>query len=314
VRIERVLAIDRLDWRGPDMILLGPTSEPTPGPFFPRKAANDGPLTNTVDVHLASPSCLIEFSILLDDDDALEIGVSGSDANPLFHERFAVSDGITKGVWHLVRLEMDASFLKLHVGEELHDETAQLSGIAAALSIRPSGSPRISSLDITPGWEDLFDAQYPDALSMRGWRTDDPGSASIVENTLRLRSSGSKPAVLTKDLGISGDFELVVNLRLESGATVQIVVGELGIEMVQRPESVAVGIRKDREALADQSIYEPVGAYHQLRVLSLSGRAAIAIDHHELGTFSSSAGRELALRVTGDARFDMVRVTEIASA
>lgn len=313
VNNERVLAIDRLDWRGPDLTLLGPTTETVPGPFMPRKISPESEGV-TWTVQLDSPSSLQEFSVYLNEHDALDLGLYGADGALLFRRRLSADTGIPRQAWHRIRLEIDTRLVRLDVGESLSRENATLEATAVLLELASLGAPQLTPLEQTPGWEELFETEQ---LGLRGWQVTDASAIQIDNKELRVQS-GSEAVVITKDLNVAGDFELTVNLRLDGDASsASVVLGQpdqpFSLQVVRDTLGELLRIISGTTS-QEYRIEGAAGVYHQIRVLHLAEEGEVSIDGERQGRYHVHAGRQLALRVTGSASLDMVRVTEIASA
>jgi GH43 family beta-xylosidase len=322
---ERVLAIDRLDWCGPDMLLLGPTIETQPGPSLPEMIkvaeSDDGSLSTIKKIELGTPTCLLEFSVKLGQDESIELTLEASDGALIFQQQLQAGARLLPNAWHLVRLEIDWCHLSLKVGEAILSENRILSAAASELHIRPNGAAAVSPVALTRGWEDLFDSDSTNYLALHGWQTYDPGAFTMAGRELRCNTHDRSVSLL-KAFGVTGDFELVVNARLDrtapSTSGFELVLGDPSDEtivMLLEEGGAEIGRVVRRSAIvAEERFRMPAGVFHQIRVLYSVGEAQIALDGALLSTVPCSSGQQLALRINGAATLDMVRVTEIATA
>jgi hypothetical protein len=326
VNNERVLAIDRLDWRGSDMILLGPTTETEAGPFRPKQIRvserddSRRTLRALSRVTLGSDSMLLEFWVNLRLDDSIDLALEASDGSRVFEQRLETSAALLPDVWHRVRLETDFRTVSLHVGDTILRESATLRDCAAQLHLTPTGSPSCTDLELTAGWEDRFDSPDKGSLSLQGWHTLQTNGLTLDGREL-VCETRDESISLVKQLGVQGDYEAVINLRLRAEdagrRSAEVIFGDADNELVfvllGEDQAELAQLTQGGVVLAAVHLTTLPAAYHQLRVLHIGGEYRIFLDGLLLSAAPCSSGQQLALRVSGGAAFDMVRVTGIAS-
>lgn len=322
VNNERVLAIDRLDWRGSDMLLLGPTITEQSGPFPPERISlteHGEELRSKKNLSLASPSCLIEFCMSLKQGESIDVGLEAPDGSRVFEEKLECTGSLAPNVWHNVRLKIDWRSFTLRIGDNfLYKKELKLSAAPADLQLSPVGAPQVTPLELTYGWEYTFESTDFEDLTLRGWQAFNTDDMRLTGFEL-VCDGLTEPSSISKPLGTGGGLELVVNVRLsateDASSNAEIVLDdEMSLQLTA--DAGAELIRLTHKSVVVAELHPDVerGIYHQLRFLYQNGKAEFLLDGSLLSTLVCSTGQHLALRGMGGAAFEMVRATGIASA
>jgi hypothetical protein len=318
----RVLAIDRLDWAGERMFILGPTTTPQPAPRLPAIA---DPAPASAAVFVSGPSFLCEVSVRCPG------AAAGSDIGlavrgPAGAVPFLLPSGLDPSVDHLLRLEVNGLRASFAVDGAVQWR-GRLPGLAAEVALIGEGTAaKVSGFALTLGWEELFEEDGD--LRNRGW---EGGAARVEKGRLWLDPAG---AILQVSRGPAFEsYELAVNVRLEGEASARIypaLAGEAGgIEPTDPTEPFDPEIALDREgfqltdAQGTRRLPLPAGCDpfdpmvdQQLRFVKQDGLIEISWEGRPLGTVSAPPGpTRIGLgAAAGVASFEMVRVTAFLTA
>ena len=320
---ERVLAIDRMDWIGEELVVFGPTTSEQRGPTRATIAQEERTLESDeyCAIDLQSMSALIEFWVKLSDGASIQLELAGI-AGTVFSHNLCAGNVFKAGVWTRVRLELDCMHCLIQVGENPSlgsSERIMLSGAKKLILIPHDGAVECSAIEITHGWESLF---TDNNLCEHGWETEDVSSWHIAKtNELIGESIGTSETILFKHAEDIVNYELTVNLRLmEQSSKAAFYLGtqpdeiSLAIEANGMSEIIVV-LRKNGQTVRSLPWPETFDLfnYQQLRFIKVGAVLAVAIANMpllEVSVNNNSLSR-IALGVTGSVAFDMVRLTEI---
>lgn len=218
---SRVLSIDRMDWIGEELTVLGPTTSEQPAPAAPSLEYRD---VEGISVILKSPCVVIEAEIALTQDTSATFDLTSKgesftiDITPAFilvtkADEYLVNQPLP---WNIGGFELSNSFaLRIELNNERCSVTVEGQSLWSGSLQQPIVTVDMDTavplpyLSLTYGWQDLFTEGSPRAL---GWRTSRQQQIRIEEGELRMDGSSSAVTAL-KDLP-GESYELVVNSRL----------------------------------------------------------------------------------------------------
>jgi GH43 family beta-xylosidase len=312
----RVLAIDRLDWAGERMLILGPTTTPQPVPRLPAVA---DPAPDSAAIFISGPSFLCEVSARCpgaapDGAGGVGLAVRG----PGGAVPFLLPSGLDPSIDHLLRLEVDGLRASFAVDGAVRWRGRLPEPVAEVALVSQGSAAEMSGFALTLGWEELFeeDGDLRGDLGNGGW---EGGAARVEKGRLWLDPAG---AILQVSRGPAFEsYELAVNVRLEGEASARIYPALTGRRI--EPE-----IALDREgfqltdAQGTRRLPFPAGGDpfdpmvdQQLRFVKQGGLIEISWEGRALGTLSSPPGpSRTGLGASGAASFEMVRVTALLRA
>ena len=318
----RTMAIDRLDWAGERLLVLGPTTTPQPAPALPA-------ITVEGEIELAgaaSPAWPVPPSFLCEVT-ARVVGDSGTggwgfalhgDGGPLA-SLLARHDRVdAPAAFHLLRLEVDGARAMLEI-EGIEVWRGRLTAPVTALSlVAEDAAAAFSGFALTPGWEELFVASGdPSAL---GWEVA-AGEAVIRDARLWLTPAdpAGAPAQISRGPAFAR-YELVVNARQE-GEGHYAIFPALSPEGDDAKPVITLAVREGGWALGVEDAagrrevplpqgFEPA-VDQQLRFRRAGGRIEIFWEGVALGEAAAAAGPARVGLGTfdGTASFEAVRVT-----
>ena len=290
-KLSRAMAIDRLEWIGERMAVLGPSAGPQPAPnrptlaYFgsgfgsghgngqPPPASGLGPDWTSLDgewsvqdgaavqslpfsgrmsearLHLPAPSFLLEaglkalpavqrspgaYGLLLDNDNgevislvlvprtgrgtATGVVVTGfGEQRRDFHLNLPQDFAIH--AIHQVRLEVNGLHASLGIDGLTHWWGRLDSAPTRAVLFTRGMAAAYSAFELTLGWEDLFN-QPGAGLHSLGWQANPAvDDWQIQDQQLWHTNLSAEQAAITRPVPIqSGDYELVVNVRMDQAA------------------------------------------------------------------------------------------------
>jgi hypothetical protein len=226
---ERVMSIDRLEWIGDRLDVLGPSTGvqavaavpdlqnglldspqvfPLPQPARPflmegtlRSAKDAGKLQ----IHLQSGvEDLLALSL---DASAKEMSV----ISPVHQKAYALPPDFRLDVDHLLRLEVNGRLVSLQLDGTAYQWTGVVPISPDQLILSSDAGGEYRGLALTPGWQDDF--AYELSLEELGWQAGQ-GDWQVQSGQLQQMDASTRQAWITKPLPFEGNFELVVNARL----------------------------------------------------------------------------------------------------
>jgi GH43 family beta-xylosidase len=305
----RVMAIDRLDWAGERMLILGPTTTPQPAPSRPAAADLADP---AVLLPTGSPSFLVEVSVRTEG--GAGFSLRGADGSP-----FQVPlQSLHPVAFHLLRLEVDGVRASLAV-DGAPRWRGRLPRPAAAVALAAERTAaEFSGFALTLGWEELF-LEDGDAAGL-GWEVAG-GEARVSGGRLRLLP-GAGIVRIARGPAFAHST-LTVNARLDEETESSVggyrifPAGEEGSQVaLERPSGRWVLAVRDREGsrvLPLPEAYDP-RIDQQLRFRRDGEKIDIAWEGLALGSAAAPAGSSshagIALEAEGAAvSFEAVRLT-----
>ncbi|HEX5041297.1 MAG TPA: glycoside hydrolase family 43 protein [Candidatus Polarisedimenticolaceae bacterium] len=208
---ERVLCIDRLDWAGDRLLVLGPSDAPVPAPLPPTRVLHARPSDR---VPLPAPVCLLRWTA--PPPLALQL-LAGAETvwRCEVTDQLRVQDAVlARNTENDCSLRVEVSVRRVAV--ELRGEGLRWSGeieCAPDTLVFLAGSGRAA---LTVGFEDLFDSPLPAV----GWAPAS-GGWQAVEDGLACRGSGE---ILKKASMVPA--EVVVSARALPGGGYGLTLGE----------------------------------------------------------------------------------------
>ena len=344
----RVMAIDRMDFVGSRILVIGATHTGQPTPLEPSER-NIGDLMNTASggsivngsgeirfEHLPQ-SFLMELTLRctqpIEPDGRLRFlfGCERGELELTMHPtsntaRLTVPDD-TPGLPSILKLPEDFDWTAEHTLRiELDHRRLHLNLDAAALSVRTffgSGVRHlaivtrhleltISSGSLTEGFEELFTGEQP--LEENGWSLAGSSLRRIQGGEMVVEPDGESR--LTKS-GPFAAFELAANFRFVDDATSDgrygLLLASAGIEFKLSLDRRAQQIFVNGEYTFDLPAGAELQDFHQLRILKLRERALCYFDDVLIGEFTVSE-HEASPHVFCDGSrvaIEMIRVTRI---
>jgi GH43 family beta-xylosidase len=249
IGIERVLAIDRMDFAGRRIYINGATDTPQPAPFEPAisgfaagweargkwnisasDAVSNQNGVNELVCFNPGTCFLFEVSIRASENATRKWGFYLGDENgktfellvsSLRREAIVSWSGNTKTLnitsdfnseaYHLLRVEIEGRFIRFSLDETLLQFERMLERASTSLALTAENArTTFSGFALTKGFEDLFDR--PGSAEDHGWKMiRGDGSFQIIGSELSLKSDGK--TVITR-----GDkhqnYEFAVNIRI----------------------------------------------------------------------------------------------------
>lgn len=295
----RVMAIDRMDFAGDRIFLIGPSYRPQPAPFTPASIRVDvtAPISTP-------PSFLAEISFSGRAEGSAEkfsielVGAESSGGvtiDPTARSLTFKTAGVRESIqlpseldWtseHTLRIEADHRKLSLRldsyppIGDLLIQEP-----ITSLRLVDEGGSVAIDRFDITEGFEELFETDLrveENGWSLSGQADNEPGQSELtIECREEFILSKGRPCV---------SFEFAANVRVDSHA------GEIGLRLYDGADQkfeyrLDVGSREI--ALTGETKELPgeieLEQYHQLRVVKLGRLVYCYFDDVSLGELPAS--------------------------
>ena len=378
---DRVLSIDRLDWAGDRMLILGPTTEVQPAPWRPgftdffdqqidaglgerwqcvggewRVTNGEAVQQSNAGVTTARPLVedrrfIVEVSLrsLNNEGKAFGIKLMGGEQDALYfkllpqqnraaiawqlpdqsdgswiEEEFALPPDFKMDAYHLLRVEVDESLVKIRL-----DDCAVVwhgSASIAPHQVRlwtDSAAAAFSGFALTRGWQDLFAEQFTD-LKQLGWQTKPNEESWIIKDRqLWYQNFHMLDSIIAKSV-LPNSYEMVINAKLCSEAAAGCGYGFLpalntsGVNVLFTVEKTDKGwaMMYDEPAMthifALPENFDP-SVYQQFRFRKEQNQLTIQHEAQTLGTVEVPQATThvglYAYKVV--AAFDMVRVTAL---
>ena len=265
---KRVLSIDRLEWAGRRLLVMGATSTPQPAPnspsfvdFFDRSyqegLGNDWRVVsgdwlvqdNAAVLHGGEPAearCRVEASHFIAEvslrlvqsaEGACGIKLASADETllrfQLFKTRNAASicwqagpdteawsekdfelpHGFNIEAYHLIRVEADTSRVSITLDDYLVRWEGRIRTAPRHFALIGSGaSVSFRGFALTEGWQDLFVGESTPRLL--GWEEEAGEDRWLVTDKALCHSNpNNRESLITKE-GLTGSYELVINVKL----------------------------------------------------------------------------------------------------
>ncbi len=266
----RVLAIDRLDWAGERMTVLGPSTTPQPAPLAPtfadlfddergdslgagwtlqgghwsvsgdeaqqharrgmaearcaaraesfvvelslRMLPEMSTAAGAFGVSLANETQTIcRFILVLEQGQAVLFWPSGANI------QFALPADFAPRALHLLRIEVDQTFLCITLDEQLVRWQGHMPAPPDRIALFTEDAPAaFAGFALTVGWQDLF---MQEDLHRRGWQTlVGDGDWRVQAGELKSPLVAAEPHILMKGPLLAA-YELIVNMRLGDKTT-----------------------------------------------------------------------------------------------
>ena len=235
----RLLAIDRLDWAGDRLLVLGPSLTPRPAPLAPgvadvaggelvgRRSVATLPAAFVAEVSLRAAQAEVgggAYGVSLGDegDETLRCLIRPRQQSLIVTRpgeegrgelRLDLPGDFRYDVFHLLRLEVNGGMASLELDGRPLRWRQRGDGPRHFALIADGTTAAYAGLALTEGWEDLF---TEGDLEEWGWRVEGGGGWRIADR--RLLHSDGDGAHVTVSKGVAwGSYELVVNARLDGG-------------------------------------------------------------------------------------------------
>jgi GH43 family beta-xylosidase len=312
----RVMCLDRLDWAGERMFILGPTVTPQPAPG-PPTFADPAPASGTAGAVFASgPSFVCEVSARNAGAGLALRGPGGESVRRFLLEPSILDPTVDPTVFHTLRLDVDGHRAALSIDGAVRWRGRLPEPAAELLTVAEGAGAELSGFALTLGWEELFEEDGD--LADRGW--DLEGGTARIENG-RLRLIPTEPFVQIARGPELSSYELAVNVRVEGKGAARIrpaLAGGEGPEIVlERGEGGwgldVTGAPESRMPLPDG--FDPT-VDQQLRFLKRGGEVEISWEGRPLGRVAAPEGpARIGLGASGDGvSFERVRLTAVTAA
>lgn len=337
----RVLAVDRLEWIGNRLAVLGPSFTPQPSPIQARAWINQ-PLTlnGTWGTALEGPSFLFQtWSQSVGAATRLGVGLEGAAGRlldaALDPQRSQVTISVMAGdgavvnlppdfnpqAPHCYEVEVNGSQVALRIDDASLAWAGSLAGRPERLSLFTEGGEAIfSTADMTYGYEDSFDRQELDPAAL-GWskagEEDLETIWQIDEGNLRVSVGEAAPLSLVKQVALP-EYEWVVNFRLRRGNGLSFYPAmpsgdhglEVRLEIGETSWQLNVG---DRHILLPEE-FNP-REFQQLRFWKQDGHLQVRSLTGILGEWPVSrepTAAGLGLPAASEVNLDLVRMTALS--
>jgi GH43 family beta-xylosidase len=305
---QRVLAIDRMDFAGGNRIFVsGPSFTPQRAPYLPAEEgfAISGSRSirtgSSFYCELSLVGAGAEVCLLSSDGEVagrLQLGTEETPAliwSPKDDSRQDVPlpSDFDKRAIHEIAIDIDGSSATFRVNK--YDAVIHTRVPIAIESISVDDPARVQSIEITGGFEDLFEV---DDAELRGWERQGEVNWDGKEFSVYMKDGSrlSRPVP-------AGDFEFGVNTRLSSSARLSI---HCGVTCIISESSIRLG----SNALVETP--NLTGMFRQFRFVRQSDTVTLWLDGVEFGEAVAEAGNELRIIVDqGSMHLDMVRWTAI---
>ena len=328
----RVLAIDRMDFVGQRIFVVGATHSPQPFPFAPSEDRNDAATDLRLDDLPSSFLCEINFRTgaakvekpfvrlqfatgtkfvdLILDPISNEIRFTGLDVEA----STKLSAGFEWDAKHLIRIDIDHRKLKIALDEaELPPGVHILDAPVSSVSVNGEEIDlEISSVQITEGFEELFESELP--IEFGGWTAKGEAKRRFFEGELLIDAEGSfemhKHRALQRSefaanfriLGEDRTGEFGLTMRSEQNALLRFV-------MDASAHSLTINGRPIYKIPDDVDLRE----YHQLRIIKSGIQALCYFDDRLVNTVAvddvATSASVFADRVS--VALEMIRLTAI---
>ncbi|PYS99900.1 MAG: hypothetical protein DMF63_09505 [Acidobacteria bacterium] len=285
----RVLAIDRMDFTGRRIFVVGATHTPQPIPFAPSK--QDSTIT---DLRLddLTPSFLCEMTFRCNapvaDSTSASIDFSTSDGGfSLELDPTANEARLAGGVhqfhrdfdWnakHLIRLEVDLRRLRIAVDDE--ELPAPETEPVKSISLSPNNlGLEISSFELTEGFEELFEDDR--SLESNGWQTIGGANWRIESGELLIHTANMFELIKHRPLPrceIAAYFR--IDTAVDSGGFGIALRGEKKdvLRLSLEPSTLSASINGESKHRLSDGI--ALDEYHQLRIVKTGTEAYCYFD------------------------------------
>jgi hypothetical protein len=234
----RVMAIDRLEWIGDRLTVLGPSTGEEVFTLAPEVQHGTFKGQQTFKLPHQAPSFTAQITVrLLDPKEAFGLYLRDGEADIFVMEIQSEAEKITirtphgeqveqlpagfrTNANHLVRIEVNGRVVSLYLDDALFAWRGLIQTTPTHMALVSAASGEYSGFSITPGWEDIFDHEY--SLQDLGWENDAEGGAWENSNgQLQQTDPAAGLARIMKNIGFTAKaYEFVVNSRLAEGDAV----------------------------------------------------------------------------------------------
>jgi GH43 family beta-xylosidase len=222
----RVMAVDRLEWIGERLAVLGPSTEEQTIASPPQRqresfhGAQQFPLPEhpfLLEASLLPSSGSERFEIKLKSKDAALLALvidrregRMAAATPFGQKTYPLPDDYRLDRIFYLRLEVNSRLVSLSMDGHRYHWSGPVATVPTELALHSRGEMQCT-LSLTPGWEDSF--EYELSPAELGWRAEagawevEQGQLQQTEVSLEARASKALPAEINS-------YEMVVNARL----------------------------------------------------------------------------------------------------
>lgn len=312
---ERVLAIDRMDWIGSDLLVRGPTTGLEADPNQPRRIGGEVGTESVLEestprtIEIGS-SALVQFWCKRSSGSWLKIELHG-EAGTVF--KYNMDQRETRDeAWEKVTLDLDIRDFHCNIGNARHHDVL-LSHAPKLTLIACDGPVALSPIEITRGWEELFES---DSLVEGGW--DVAGNWEVRNKELTIDGT-KRVSHIAKDLFGIDNYEAAINWRsVSDDGSIMFLFGE-------KPEELAIAIDLQMETITLMNNGKEVRSiawperfdrkhYQQLLVKKMGD--LITIEMSGTPCFSeipAHTHQRISIHTTGTIALDMVRLKELVA-
>jgi GH43 family beta-xylosidase len=336
----RVMAIDRLDWAGERLLVLGPSITPQPAPSQPAVLEIErpaGPDKTPYETGSASFLCEVTVRALEELQENAGVGIGFLDGGQerlrfllTFEgarlvragrdELLPLPAGFDPRAFHLLRIDVDGRQVSIEVDGVALRWAGEMDGPAGAVALLSEGvAAEHAGFALTVGWEELFTGDR--TAEARGWeirgrdRGAEPGAARVTGGRLWLNAERA-PAEASRGPELA-DSLLVVNARIQKEGIYSfapaLAAGGSGPRLVLTAvgEGWGLSLAESRLLILPEGFDPTVD--QQFRFRSQGGRIAIEWEGKAVGEIEGPAGpSRIGLGAErGEVSFEAVRRTAL---
>ncbi len=333
---ERVMSIDRLEWIGDRLAVLGPTTTLQPAPIQPGVTGFTAGWEQARDSrHLALryPAFLAEMYVrpaagprlsLMDESGALlQLSVDGRELTLTTPDRRSSAASLPSGLatdsFHRLRIAADGNRVSLDLPGTAIRWEAVLDRLPGTLAVSADDPHRtFQGFALTYGWEETFEAPVSDVDLL--WESRPAGSFSVRDGQLFWDTEGTS-GLMQRGPSLP-EYELVVNLRLARAGTgghygvhPALVSGETGpLITVEARGGWSLIVRDgSQETSYPLPLEFTPSTFQQFRFWKQGGTLTVRLENLVVAEIGVPVGPSTVGFVARDALvvFDMVRVTVV---
>ena len=238
------------------------------------------------------------------------------------NETFALGADFDFEAFHLLRLEIDGSFIKITLDESAVRYESFLENAATQISFfADKTKAAFSGFSFTEGFEDLFENAEPEK---KGWRKIAGSGDFRVENqNLIVSGDDGKETIFGKDIP-SGDYDLAINFQLRELLSDD---GTFGFypafdekerapcflfEKTNGKWNLTVKNHREPQSFALPENFSP-DVFRQIRFVKKSDKLFLLLETETLGMIEAPSGAaQIALTIKNSkVVFDMIRFTAL---
>jgi GH43 family beta-xylosidase len=232
----RVMAIDRLEWIGDRLAVLGPSTGEEVYVQTPDVQHGTFKGKQTFELPQPAPSFTAEMTVrLLVSQEAFGLHLRSGEADLLVMRIHSEGEKITvqtphgeqvkqlpagfrADVNHLIRIEVNGRVVSLYLDDALFAWRGLIQIPPTEMALVSATRGEYTGFAMTPGWEDIFEQEY--SLEDLGWVDDAEGGAwESSDGQLQQTNPSAGQSRIMKRIAFTAEaYEFVVNARLAEGS------------------------------------------------------------------------------------------------